>query len=365
MSTTRDASFPLIVPESQHGHPMKRPTQADVARAAGVSRATVSYVLNRQTKGRVPISSETRERVLAAAAALGYEPDARAQSLRSGATRTIGLLVPDLQNPHFWQIVDSATQAARQAGYDLLLSSGDLDRAQEEASLKSLLRRRVDGLILSVTFTRLAQEMLSQMAARRLPIVMIGGGQFDFDYIGSDYRESTREVVAHLQKLGHRRIAFIHGVASPGRGQDRLQSYQESLQDAGLPFDESLVAHCGPSVQDGYQAGLQLLDRPDRPTAIIVINDLLAMGVLRAAADRGLDVPRELSLVGYDDIPMADYLVPRLTSVHMDAEAIGQGAVELLLQRLRAPEDPRRAIRIPTRLVVRESTGPAPGHAQG
>ena len=253
---------------------MKRPTQVDVARIAGVSRATVSYVLNRRTDGRVPISEETRQRVLEAVAELGYEPDARAQSLRSGSTKTIGLLIPDLQNPHFWQIINGANREARRSGYDLLLTSSDLDPEQEKNSLKALSQRRIDGLILLTAFTTLSQKLLNKLAARRLPIVMIGCKNLDFDCIGSNYSESTGEVMRHLQGLGHERIAFIHGVANEKSGLDRLQPYKDSLQAAGLPIDETLIAHCGATPDDAYEATKQLLTQAVRPTAVIVVNDL-------------------------------------------------------------------------------------------
>lgn len=338
---------------------MKRPSQADVARLAGVSRATVSYVLNQQENGKVPISKETRQRVLEAAATLGYEPDARAQSLRSGTTRTIGLLIPDLQNPHFWQIINGVNQQARSSGYELLLSSSDLDREREENSLKALARRRVDGLILLVAFTSLSEEKLEELAARRLPIVIIGCRDGGFDCIGSNYYDGARKVMAHLIALGHQRIAFVHGVANISAGQDRLLAYEQGLQEAGLPYEEGLTEHCGPSIEDGYNAAMRLLNRAPRPTAIIAINDLLALGVLRAANDMGLDVPRDLSVVGYDDSFMANYLCPRLTTVHTQAEAIGQGAVKLLLGRLQNPELPPQSVELPTRLIIRESTGRA------
>jgi LacI family transcriptional regulator len=339
---------------------MKRPTQVDVARLAGVSRATVSYVLNRQTDGRVPISEETRQRVLEAVAELGYEPDARAQSLRSGSTKTIGLLIPDLQNPHFWQIINGANQEARRAGYDLLLTSSDLDRQQEEESLKALSRRRVDGLILLTAFTTLSSELLKETAARRLPIVMIGCKGLDFDCIGSNYSESAADVMTHLRELGHERIAFIHGVANEESGLDRLQPYKDSLTASGLPVNEDLIVHCGATTKAGFDAAKQLLTQSPRPTAIIVVNDLLAGGVIRAAADLGLSIPQDFSLVSFDDIPAANYMTPRLTTVRTDAEAIGRGAVGLVLQRLGERKRPLQAISIPTQLMVRESTGPIP-----
>jgi LacI family transcriptional regulator len=339
---------------------MKRPTQTDVARQAGVSRATVSYVLSGQANGRVPISQETRRRVLEAASQLGYEPDARAQSLRSGATKTIGLLIPDLHNPHFWQIVSGVMDAAHAAGYDLLLSSSDLKREQEENSLKSLSQRRIDGLILLVSFTALTEAQLEEMATRRLPIVMIGCKGLAFDCIGSNYSESGKVVMDHLLGLGHQRIGFIHGVASQRLAQDRLQPYVEGLREVGLPFDEDLIQHCGPSMEEGYNAATRLLSRSPRPTALIAINDLLALGAQRAAADLGLRIPDDLSLVGYDDVFCSSYLTPRLTTVHMDAEAIGNGAVALLLERLQDGERLHQSVELPTRLMIRESTGVAP-----
>jgi LacI family transcriptional regulator len=146
----------------------------------------------------------------------------------------------------------------------------------------------------------------------------------------------------------------------PELAEDRLQPYQESLQTAGLPLDQELIATCGPTIEDGYQAALQLLQLPSRPTALIAINDLLALGALRAAADLGLHVPTDLSLVGYDDIPMAKYQVPRLTTVSKDAARSGREAVKLLLARLRDPDRPRQEIRVQPRFIIRESTGPAP-----
>jgi LacI family transcriptional regulator len=142
--------------------------------------------------------------------------------------------------------------------------------------------------------------------------------------------------------------------------EDRLQPYQESLQAAGLPVDQGLIARCGPTIEDGYQAALQLLKLPDRPTALIAINDLLAIGVLRAAADLGLNVPNDLSLVGFDDIHMANYLLPRLTTVAKDTIRVGREAVKQLLARINQPDLPCQKMSIPTCLIIRESTGPAP-----
>lgn len=346
---------------------MKLPTQADVARLAGVSRATVSYVVNDQSGGQIPISEETRQRVLAAIDELGYMPDARAQALRSGSTRTIGLVIPNIHNPHFWQVAAAVEQEASRAGYHILLSSISPENKDAEDIFENLSHRRIDGLIMVPSFiydSQEAQKTLADLRKKRIPIVgmmsNLNNSDLDIDRVVSDYREATLEIMAHLLGLGHRRIGFVYGIAVPTLGEDRLAAYRESLQAANLPVDPGLIATCGPTLEDSYQATLDLLQRPDRPTAILAINDMLALGALRAMGDLNLQVPRDVSLFGYDDIPMAQYLVPRLSTASKDGTKTGQEAVRLLLARLQQPDEPRQEIRLPARVIFRESTGPAP-----
>lgn len=341
---------------------MNRPTQVDVARLARVSRATVSYVLNGHTEGRVPISDETRQRVLDAIEQLGYEPDARAQALRSGNTNTIALIIPDLGNPHFCEYATGIEEAARAAGYHLLLSSTTMNDEYAVEIFKDLARRRFDGLIIASSFILEAQEAqatLDQVRKRGLPIVEMDEN-YGVDSVSADYRDATKEVMSYLLSLGHRRIGLIYGLGRHEIGRDRLEPYLESLKAANIPIETDIIAECGPTVEDGYQASLKLLQLPHRPTALIVINDLLAMSALRAASDLGLGVPNDLSLVGFDDIPMANYLVPRLTSVTKDARALGKKAFELLLMRIQNPNLPRQQVYSLARLIIRESTGRAP-----
>jgi LacI family transcriptional regulator, galactose operon repressor len=341
---------------------MNRPTQVDVARLAGVSRATVSYVLNGVTDGRVPISEETRQRVLEAIEELGYEPDARAQALRSGNTNTIALIIPDLRNPHFCELATGIEEAARASGYHLLLSSTTLNDEYAVEIFKDLSRRRFDGLILGSSFilkSEEAQATLEQVRRRGLPIVELSEN-YGVDSIGTDYSKAAREVISYLLSLGHRRIGLIYGVGGHELAEDRRQPYRAGLEIAGIPIDENLIVECGPTIEDGYQAAKKLLALPSRPTAIIAINDLLSIGAVRAAADAGLRVPNDLSLVGYDDIPMAKYLVPRLTTVTKDAHASGKKAFEILMRRMQNSDLPRQKVHTPARLIIRESTGPAP-----
>ncbi len=350
---------------------MKRPTQVDVARLAGVSRATVSYVVNGLSDGH---SEETRQRILEAIAELGYEPDARAQALRSGSTQTVGLILPDIHNPHFWQTADGVEQELRASGYNLLLSSADRDPEYGEDIFKDLSRRRIDGMILMSAFifqSEGAQKTLTQLLKRRFPIVKIGEHP-TIDCVVSNYEAATREAIAYLLSLQHRRIGLIYGVRPPwdslgttdlpvhaAGGADRLLPYQDCLRAAGLPIDPALIITCGTAIEDGYQAALQLLKLPVRPTALLVINDLLAIGALRAASDLGLRIPADLSLVGYDDIPLASYLAPRLTTSSKDMVRVGREAVKLLLARIQEPDRPHQRVNVQARFIIRESTGPA------
>jgi LacI family transcriptional regulator len=327
----------------------------------------VSYVVNGRAGDQVPIAEETRLRILRAIEELGYEPDARAQALRSGDSKTIGLILPDIRNPHFWENADGVEQEARLSGYHMLLSSMDLNADYGKEIFKSLSERRIDGLILLmgsfIDISDEARNSLARLHKRQLPMVEIGD-QFIQDHhvdcIVSDYHQVTLEAMSHLFSLGHRRIGLINGVALPALASDRVGSYRHSLGEHGLPVDESLIVNCGHSVEDGYQAARSLLDQAGRPTAIIAINDLLAMGVLRAARDLGIQVPTDLSVVGYDDIPAANYLSPRLTTATKEAVRMGREAFRLLLDRIKAPDQPCRRIEIQARFIVRESTGPAP-----
>ncbi len=354
---------------------MKRPTQVDVARLAGVSRATVSYIVNGVSDNQVPISEETRRRVMAAIDELGYEPDARAQALRLGNMQTVGLILPDVHNPHFWQTADGVEQVLRPAGYHLLLSSADLNPEYGKDIFTDLSRRRMDGLILigsSLYQSEEAQRVLARLLKRRFPIAKIGEHP-SIDCVASDYAAATRQALAYLLSLGHRRIGLIYGVRAPGdssasvdpavdfaSGRDRLLPYQECLRDAGLAIDPALIVTCGTTIEDGYQAARRLLGMPTRPTALLAINDLLAIGALRAAADMGLRVPADVSLVGYDDIPLASYLTPRLTTSSKDMVRVGREVARMLLSRIHDPEQPHQRIDIQATFIIRESTGPAP-----
>ncbi|MFZ4815037.1 MAG: LacI family DNA-binding transcriptional regulator [Phototrophicaceae bacterium] len=339
---------------------MKRPTQVDVARLAGVSRATVSYVLNDPTNQKVPISPETRQRVLKVIAELGYEVDARAQALRSGDTRAIGVLLPMYENPYFWQMLNGIATEAEANGYSLLLAHNSLTPEQENQSIRELAEQRVDGLVLMIGFKMLPEQVVTQLRNSSRPIVEISGTASSFDYVYQGYGDGARALMAHLLELGHRRIGFVYGVVLAAQGFDRLDAYRQMLEQAGIAYDETLVYQCGQHLEDGYQATLTLLNQPNRPTAILAINDLLGMAAIRAAVDLGLRVPQDVSIASFDDIPFSPFMVPRLTSISGNPEENGRDAVRLLIQRINDPERPHEVIASGWQLHIRESTGVAP-----
>jgi LacI family transcriptional regulator len=335
----------------------KRPTQTDVAKVAGVSRATVSYVLN-DMESNIPISTETRQRVLSAISQLGYEPDTRAQSLRSGDSKIIGLLIPDIHNPHYWQMVDGIEEETYKAGYDLILAHSSVNRAREEDCIKALSRRTMSGLIIVTSQNYLAENLIERLRASGRPVVAVDAP--GFDYSATDYRQGTHELLNYLLKLGHQKFAFINGVADMKVGLDRLEVFVQLLTEKGFPKAHRHVENCGFEIEDGYQAALRVFSKKPRPTALIVINDLLAIGAIRAASDLGLHVPNDVSIASFDDLPISSYIVPRLTTVRRDNKAIGQAMTRMLLERLKDPKRPQQKLELPTEFIIRESTARAP-----
>lgn len=339
---------------------MKRPTQKDVALRAGVSRSTVSYVLNDQNNLKIPISAETRQRVMDAIAELGYEPDARAQSLRRGQTNVIGVIMPVLQNPFFWQMLSGISDALQEAGYSLYLSHHLDDSQQAANTIRDLKRNRVDGFILLAAAKYFLPKMADYLRKAGRPVVEVTATKAEFDHVLHGYASGTRELMAHLLQLGHERIGFIYGVTAEAQGSDRLFTYRQMLEEAGLSDSRRFEVTCGVELEDAYQTAYTLLSQPERPTALLVINDMLAVAVMRAATDLGLTVPNDLSVASFDDIPFSSYTLPRLTTVSGNAEVSGRDAVQLLLKRLAEPELPQQITSTEVKLIIRESTGPVP-----
>jgi LacI family transcriptional regulator len=228
------------------------------------------------------------------------------------------------------------------------------------SSLQELAQYQVDGFCLLALPKTLPPKTIKLLRKTGRAVVEVSSTDSEFDHVFHAYAEGTRLLMAYLFELGHSRFGFIYGVGGRIEGHDRLDAYREVLEKAGLVVDDTLIEHCGDTLEDGYQAAYRLLSRPDRPTALLVINDLLGMGALRAATDLGLDVPCDVSVASFDDVPFASYTVPRLTTISAQTEQSGRDAVRLLLKRINDPDRPREVVKAPTKLIIRESTGPVP-----
>ncbi|UCJ14975.1 LacI family transcriptional regulator [Pseudomonas sp. MM211] len=330
-------------------------TIKDVAARAGISYTTVSHVVN----GTRPVSDSVRDKVQAAIAELGYVPSGVARSLRARATGTLGLLVPNASNPYFAELARGIEDHAERNGYSVILCNSDDDGAKQLRYLRVLLERRIDGLIVA-TVTRDA-AFAQALAAVRLPLMLVDRSLdgVSADRLQIDHEKGGYLATRHLLELGHRRIACIAGPVDTQVAQLRVAGYQRALVEAGLPVAEPI--HCAFTSPAGHAAALGLLSVEARPTAIFAGNDMIALGVLRAAAERGVRVPLELSLVGFDDIEVSRYLHPALTTVGQHIGQLGERAAERLLQRVRTPElEPEQWLLEPT-LMVRESTAAAGG----
>ena len=337
----------------------RSPTQADVAKLAGVSRSTVSFVLNNRRGRAISITEKTRQKVLEAAQQLGYAPNALARSLRSGQSYTVGVLIPNLYNPHYLELLEGIEQELADHSYHLALVVTNFDPERERSCLQSLFQQRLDGLILMPTFWDLLSDEVRLLSDRGRPMVFLPDEGSGVDWVAPDIRGGAEMLMEHLLALGHCRIGFINGAVRPKLTQTRHAVYCEKLVAAGVPCDESLICDCGPTMQDGYQAATKLLSSSRPPTAIWAINDLLAVGALRAIHARGLRVPEDVALAGFDGTALAAQLYPPLTTIRSPARLMGRRAVQILLRRIEDPKCKPMQTLFETELIVRRSTVPA------
>lgn len=327
-------------------------TIRDVAHHAGVSHQTVSRVINDNER----VSPETRARVEAAIAELGYRPNAVARSMARGRSGILACISPNLTDYTFASLINGAETAVRENGYFLLSTS-----APDEATFTELINElvqgnRVEGLLVINPY---ADDRYQSLPAN-FPIVFAGARPREdgVNSVALDDVTVAKIATQHLLDLGHRQIGLITGPLAEDCSQDRCQGYETVLQAAGLSLAPEWVIEGDWSVRSGYDAMMQFAQMGQIPSAIFVQNDLMAAGVLRAARDMGINIPGQLSIIGIDDIPMSAYMTPPLTTLRQDFQTIGCKAGDMLVNAIKYPERPCQHKLIPAQLTVRRSTGP-------
>ena len=334
----------------------RRPTQADVARAAGVSQAMVSYILNDNAAFAVP--DATRSRIMEVVEQLGYVPDRHAQILRTGKTHTIACVIPDITNPFYPAFARGIQDVAEGRGYDFISYNTDGTAEKEARCFRSLQRGQVDGVI--ATLFHLKATEMQPLWEHGLAIVRFEARQprpieAPVDSLYLDNQAAARAMVSYLIDRGHTRVGMIAGDQGPRSA--RVRGYRDALLGRGMDIDENLIRDSGFNEEGGYRGMTELLARVPRPSAVFAANDLIALGALMAARGAGLRVPDDIALSGFDDIPAARLVSPALTTMAQSAHAIGRRAAAMILERLDGlVHGPGRCEEMPYKLIVREST---------
>ncbi|MGB2717673.1 MAG: LacI family DNA-binding transcriptional regulator [Vicinamibacterales bacterium] len=325
---------------------------AEIARKANVSTATVSRTLNQSG----PVKAATARKVWRAVTALNYYPNSHARALVSGRSRLLGLIVSDITNPFFPELIRSFEHLASQRQYDLLLTSTDYETPRMTACLRRMLERKVDGVAMMTSEMDLG--LIKELSKRGVPIVFMDVGQVGprMSHVAIDYGNGVKQAVDHLGALGHKQIAFISGPLDLHSARTRRQAFLEAMRLHRLKPDRRLVREGTHTAEGGEKAMAALLRLTKRPTAVVCSNDWTAIGALHAIHAAGLGVPDDISLVGFDDIPLVSFTNPPLTSVRMSAADVGATAFNALFGLIGGQRLEGEVYQVPTKLVVREST---------
>jgi LacI family transcriptional regulator len=328
---------------------------ADVARRAGVSPSTVSHVLNATRT----VSPSARAAVEQAVEETGYRPNTLARALRTSRTHTLGLAMPAITNPYLGALVRSLQGEAERAGYRLLVSDTHDDPEREELAVRDLCERQVDGLLLAPSPDPSA--VLAYLSGHALPLVLVDRlVDGPYDKVGCENVEATASLTRHLAGHGHRRIAMVTGLPGLTTTEERVAGYLQGLAVAGLAPDDALLVTGASDDSHARAAVLDLLTRPAPPSALLIGNNYMTIGAVRALHELGLEAPRDVALAGFDDFEWADLFSPRLTTMAQPDAGLGLAAVRLLLERIDDRTLPPRVVRLAPRLVVRGSCGCSP-----
>lgn len=325
----------------------------DVARRAKVSVATVSAVVNESAY----VSPTLKSRVTRAIQELNYRPNLLARSLATQQSHMLGMIVPDIANPFWPEVVRGAEDCAHAAGYTLLLSNSDDDAGKEELYLHLFLAKRIDGVILAKAPGVLSEEIVAHLKSNRVGLVQLlrEAPQSPFDAVLLDDRDAAYEAVSHLLRLEYRRIAIIAGPARVNTAQRRLAGYRAALKDWEIPVDSTLCYQGDFRVKSGYIAGLELLKR--KPEAVFVSNYLMAVGLMKAVRQYRLRCPQDLAIVTCDDHPWVESFSPQLTTVNFPKYELGSEAARMLIDRILKPKRAIEKLELHSTLEIRESCG--------
>lgn len=326
----------------------------DVAERAGVSIATVSRTVN-----RIPtVNPELAERVWKAIEEVGYLPNTQARALVSGRSHMLGLIVSEITNPFFPELIQEFESLAVAQGYEVLIGSTNYDPARTESLMRRLLQRNVDGVAV-MTFG-IEEDLVQKLVEREFPLVFVDAGPDlpNIHVLKVDYAEGIRQGVQHLAALGHRSVAFISGPLSQRSPKARREAFLKSMAELGLRVPPEHLVEGNHTMEGGIVAMEKLIALDELPTAVMCSNDMTAIGALHALYRTTLKVPEDISVVGFDDIHLAQFMLPPLTTVQMSCKALAVAAVEALRSSIEEdhPKTQRKELPIPTRLVVRQST---------
>jgi DNA-binding LacI/PurR family transcriptional regulator len=331
----------------------------EVARRAGVSTATVSRTINNSPL----VGPATAERVWKVIEELRYYPNKQARSLVSGHSRILGLIVSDITNPFFPELIKGFEDIALRNGYEILVSSTNYDSGRMKLCVRRMLERRVEGV--AIMTSEVDSHLVDQLAHANVPMVFLdvgtpGDGAANIANIKVDYAMGVNEAMDHLRSLGHRRIGFISGPLTLESARIRRSAFLHFLSGHGIDEDKRLLEEGDHSVHGGMLAMMRLLESNGSPTAILASNDLTAIGVMRAVRRADLAVPRDISIIGFDDIELAEFMEPPLTTVRLSRRELAEHAFQALLS-LGLHSDARRKpeLTVETHLIVRETTCPA------
>ncbi len=328
----------------------------EVARRAGVSAATVSRTINNPSM----VDPITAKRVWKAIEELKYYPNSQARSLVSGRSRILGLIVSDITNPFFPELIKGFEDVAINHGYEILVNSTNYDSARMALCVRRMLERKVEGV--AIMTSEMDKHLVDQLVDCNVPMVCLdvsptGKG---ISRIVVDYAMGVNEAVEHLLQLGHRRIGFIGGPSALKSARIRRTAFLRSLTRYGIDEDKRLVEEGDHTVEGGLSAMARMLESKCSPTAVLTSNDLTAIGTMRAVRRAGLSVPKDISVVGFDDIRLAEFTEPPLTTVRLSRSELGENAFHALLRDLQEHPKAKADAKVETHLVIRESTCRAP-----